>query len=508
MTAVDLLANVGSWVTRRKDAIEIIDEALVRRRMSVDYELPASVTEIETTAGGQKVYYAPLFFLPKGSDELPPPGPELIEPEPHFAAFDLRDATDRAMSLPPRYWNATISIQALEIVIERAATEHNVGIPPAHWRYLRVLLRVICRSERNEAVGILHELKTRPDLPQPFADLRNLVDLEHDEILSWLLDACSQSSIAMVPLVGDEARQGIVKLAFNAQNAVLSDPGRIKALIRAAGARIGWTGYELWIDTPFIGAETHHVEVSAPPGLQIYDAGLIDVSEEVPDDPPRDYANQVSWVSGKASEVHLYAPEAREKRRALTWVRLRVRRQEFLAVAVMASILVSVALWVAYGASEQIKQSPRGVPELLLLFPGTIAAYAARPPRHRLTSRMLVVARGLLLLVSLMPYLAAGSLALAEHKRDLIVSNSFRRPLEIFAIIASIGTVGLLLAWALPQPKITWQRLQRTLGIDIAQALPSGERLKHWYLRYEKPVWLIAFALVLTIAILATTLWR
>src|SRR4051794_40155309 len=88
--AADLLADV-LWVTRRKEAIEVIDETLVRRRMSVDYDLPETVKEIHETSAGTKVFYAPLFFLQKGSDDLPKPGPELVDPQPHFAAFDVRD---------------------------------------------------------------------------------------------------------------------------------------------------------------------------------------------------------------------------------------------------------------------------------------------------------------------------------------------------------------------------------------------------------------------------------
>src|SRR3954451_12852644 len=102
--AARLLSDVGGWMVRRKESVDVLDETLVRRHMSVDFDLPDWVWPTHNNSAGLPVAYAPLFFLQKGSDDLPDPSAVMLDPPPHFANFDLRDAASRSMSLPPRTW--------------------------------------------------------------------------------------------------------------------------------------------------------------------------------------------------------------------------------------------------------------------------------------------------------------------------------------------------------------------------------------------------------------------
>lgn len=440
--------------------------------MSVDFELPDWLEETHVSRDDQSVYYAPLFMLQKGSDDLPPPSRVLVEPPPHFAGFDVRNSQNESLSLPPRRWNAAVSIEVLKLTVAAAAQRKGRVLTAAEWAVVEELTTHICTSERNEAVHMLEQVKyEKHEFPDEYEWLRRLVN--SDATLDWLLEACAKSSITMVPLVGDAARQGIIKISFNEQIARFSvpSPGALldgrgrKTLAKIVGSRLGWAGYEFWIDTPFISAGTYHVEVEAPPGLEIYDAGLIEVSEDPTPPPTRDPNVTLSRVSGLGSEIHLYAPDAGKQHGALTWVRLRARRQEFLTTAIIVSFLIACILWVDHHFAEQIKKSPRGVPELLLLFPGAVAAYMARPGSHRLTTRMLGFARAILLLVSLTPYVAAASLAFSPHnKAGQITSNDFKSWLCWLAVSASIGTAALMIACLLPQPEIRRQRAAKRAG--------------------------------------------
>lgn len=470
-SAAVLLNRADEWVIRRKENVTFVDETLVRRRMSVDFELPPWVEPIHETRDQEPVFYAPLFLLQKGSDDLPEPGRVMVEPPPHFAAFDVRNGSGEAMSLPPRVWNATVSIEALKVATRMAAQEGRITVGATQWIWLEVLYEYICRKERNEAVQMLIELKHAPvDTLKPRHLLLRLL-LEKAPTLDWMLEACSKSSVAMVPLVGSRATQGVVKISYNEQIARfgglknLADRRGRRALAKLAGSRIGWSGYDVWIDTPFIGAGSYHVEVVAPVGLEAYDAGLF----EVPEDPEKieqlDRIPHLSRVSGLAGEVHLYTPDAGRKRGALSWVRLRVRRDEFLTTAAVVSFMIAGILWVANSATAEIKASPRGVPALLLLFPGAVAAYLARPVAHRLTTRILTVARTIMVLVAALPYVAAVSLALAQHDSSgQITSDSFKGWIFWLAVAASTGFVALLATRFLPQPTIRWQRAAKRFG--------------------------------------------
>lgn len=457
------------------------DDTIVRRMMSVDFELPSWVFPLHTTDDGEQIRYAPLFFLQKGSDNLPPPSLVLERPPPHFADFDLRGPAGGAMSLPPRSWNASVSVQAMKVAFEEGARAHGIACGPPESLFVFAALDQIARSERNEAVGLLGDLLD-PDRTIPeFVALSKV--LSADSGFAWLVSACSVASVAMVPLVGVGAGHGIVKLAYS-QEVVAAAPWR---LLRAAA---GFRGYEIWFDAPFIGARTYHVEIPAPDGLEILDAGLVAVNESeavsVHNDAAKPKAAEKSSVlhraSGFAQQVHLYVDDAKSQHGAFAWVRLRARRREFVPVALAISLLITGVLWAAYGLTDQVRDSPTGVAALLLLFPGAVAAYAVRAGRHALTARLLFVARGLLLIVSTTPYVAAAALALTPREQGQLVGSNYECWWFWLAVGASVCTVGLILGHVMPQPKIRWQQATARLSKDYRRRKDVDD-WKPWFVR-------------------------
>jgi hypothetical protein len=457
-SAEQLLRGQQNWVIRRKESISFIDHGLVRRTMSVDYDLPP-LEASGRSAADVPIYYAPLFFLQKGSDNLPPPGPVMLDPEPLFAAFDLRSAENRAMSLPPRYWNASVSIEAMYRAMRNAADGLSVDITPAIEESAREVLSSIARSTRNESVVLLEALLGEDPIPEVLTPLRTL--LTADATFRWLAAACAESSIAMVPLIGPDALQGVIKLAFDQE---IQQPPFWRVLAAGAGVR----GYEVWFDTPYIGARTHHVELAAPPGVEFYEAGIVPVAETgaIATGPP-----ELQHRSGFASQVHLYVDDASEQHGALTWVRLRAERRGFVGVAAAVAILLTSVLWAAYYLADVVDTSPTGVSTLLLLFPGLIAAYIARPGRHPFTTRLLFLARNTLLILSAMPYVAAAALALVPREEGNLVDERFKPWWLGAAIVASACTALLILACLLPQPLRFWQRHIPKRLLDAISAL-------------------------------------
>jgi hypothetical protein len=83
LSAAGLVAGGPDWITRRKERVALLDETAVRRQMSVDFELPSDLAPTGHWLG-ERVWYAPLFFLQKGSDAPFNPAAALRKPEPHF----------------------------------------------------------------------------------------------------------------------------------------------------------------------------------------------------------------------------------------------------------------------------------------------------------------------------------------------------------------------------------------------------------------------------------------
>jgi hypothetical protein len=459
-TAARLLSSGPHWIRRRKEKLTLLDETTVRRQMSVDFALPGADGPMQHW-GGTPVFYAPLFFLQKGSDKPFDPDARLEDPEPHFANFDLRDGTGKAQSLPPRTWNGMVSAEMLWAVARDAADYQRIRIAGQHYPGARGLLADICSTDQLRAVGLVDQLRDS-DAPTPEERLLRELD-RRDATLRRLLDACAIASVVIVPLFGSDARRGIVKLSYDEQVADLR-PRRGRRLL----AGLGLFGYELWVDTPYIGAGNYHFEIQAPEGLEIYDAGLVRVGlRRLYAAAPPNYRAELARSSGFGTRLHLYVPSAARAAKAFAWIRFHVRRQEFIGGALGASVAVMLVLWGAWFVREDAREAPVSVPTLLLLFPSAVAAYAARPNPHRLTARMLRGARWLLEISAALPFVAATAFALARRRNGQVVDDTFADWWLAAAIVATVIAAVLLLGREFPQPRIRLQRLADRLGMDL-----------------------------------------
>lgn len=472
------------FVRRRKEKITLLDETAGRRQMSVDYEVPPGTRPMQWWRGEQ-MYYAPLLFLQKGSDDEFDPTARLTDPEPHFANFDFRDQAGRAMSLPPRAWNALVSTETLRVVFRDAVNRQNETLDPDYAPGIDDLLRDVCVSGQLRAIGLLVEIRDGQVLSPEESFIREMD--KRDSTFRRLLDACSISSVVAVPLT-EKSLSGILKLSYDEQVQDLPKG----AFLKERRARLGWSGLSFWWGLPYAGADTYHFEIEAPAGLEIYDAGLVDVrgrTRESAKFPGR--GTERARASGEATRVHLYAPSAARTSEMLAWVSLRVRRHEFIGGAWAASVLVASALWVAYIFRNEVQNTPTSVPALLLLFPSVVAGYAARPDTHRLTARMLRLARKLLVTAAALPFIAAGALAVAERDMGKVDTDSFAHIWLGLAIVGTIIAVLLTVSSQLPVPQITAQRRAEQWGLDISrqyQPRPHPEALiaKRRRLRAER----------------------
>jgi len=462
--AASLLTNGCEWIRRRKEKVTMVDETIVRRQMSIDFELPPADPLL--LSDGVEVHYAPLFFLPKGSDGKFDPVAPLRDPEPHFANFDFRDERGDALTLPARAWNAQVSAAMLAAVIDDAVGRRGVSLDQGQRGRFQRFSRLLAPLDLHKAEARVGELRRGEfQEAEPMAgDLRLLRALDRDDPeLSWVLDAVAISSVVMIPLFGMGGRGGIRKLSYDHQISPITGE-RLQRL----RARFGWTGTELWVDSPFIGARNFHFEFEAPAGVEVFDAGMFEVVEG---SSPADVSHRLARASGLASRVHLYASGATHLRGAVSWVRLRVRRQAFVGGAVIAAGLVTAVLWAGYLLRQGVKESaPRDLSVLLLLFPSAIGTYVVRPGQHPLTSRMLLWARLLLAACSALPFIAAAAVALTPREDGEFVSASFGGWWLGCAIAASVCLVGLVAAWALPAPELQLRKWERRLGLDIRRA--------------------------------------
>jgi hypothetical protein len=493
------LGERPNWILRRKEKATLLDESVVRRQMSVDFAIPKSVPALGEV-GGRPVYYAPLFFLDKGLDE--PFRPEtLASPEPLFANFDLRNERGNALSLPSRSWNGLVTTEMLRAIIERRMRQFG-SFDPAARPGISAIARELCVSDQRSAELRLEtmraaaedpqDVRTEPDGDKKARIQRAILDVElNDEVLARTLEVCACSSVAMVPLIGEDCRHGIVKLSFDQQVAHVSSRSQPW---QTPLATVGWSGYEFWVYTPYIAAASYHFEFQAPDGLEIYDAGLVRV-----DGPPETFAGglppedaAVDRNSGYASRLHLYERNAATALKSLAWVRLRVRRQEFAGGAAIAGCFVAGTMWAAWLTAKQAALTPTSVPTLLLLVPSVIGAYAVRQGPHRLTVKMLRSARWLVAASALVPFVGAAMLALAARDTNGHAKDRFFESWWLIgALVATVIALVLIGSVIFPIPQVKTQALRRRLSLNGGR--PQDDELDpeswaaHWQKAWEGP---------------------
>ncbi len=366
-----MIGDGSSWIERRKESVRLLDDTALRRQITVDFSLRRTVEPLleEQVEGRDSLFCAPVFVLPKSPAS--------------FRSFDLLDEDDHSLFLIGREDNARISAEALiALVKERSELEPKAALPPELERELRRL----AQWEAGKAEQIAERLIS-PGGPWPTELAGIRVD---DHVCGWL-KTLSHSSIVAVLFRSAGPRRKLMKLSF--EEDINTKQRRL--------TRLGWAPYEVMIDSPRIEARSFHFEAEAPAGLRISEAQLTDSEREDP-----------IAQKGSVKRVHLYREAAERAGAGTTVLSLDVAGPGFVSGAMLASSLTIAALFACAIRASAIAANPTSAPALLLVLPGLIASYVARPDRHALTTRLLSFARVLLLGVALCAYIAAARVAL------------------------------------------------------------------------------------------------
>lgn len=412
-----LLSRGERWIHRRKESVRVIDETALQRSVSVDFTLVRRVDDealdpiIKVPEGGLPVFCPPLFVLPKGPDNL--------------MSFDLQDEAGVSLPLMTRDDNGLISGATLAALAVRVLGPERPLSPTLDDR-----LRRLAAADVPQQLVAKTLLKPRAGDP----DEQLLRELAKDDVFSWWTRTLAHSSLVVVPYRDPSIRRKIFRLSY-------LEPFDIALAVRT---RLGWTPYTVVIDSSWIEARNFHFEAEAPRGLRIAKATLFDdTSREVSD-------------GGFLRRTHLARYNARNAGAATTSLDLRVNGYGFVGGAMMASGLVVLAVAACLIQAEAIAENPTSPPALLLLLPGLIATYVARPDQHALTTRLLSFARRLLLGAGAVAYGCAAFVALdggaAEGAAVAHRTADLERVFIGGGAFALLCFLGLALGWLLARP--------------------------------------------------------
>jgi hypothetical protein len=372
-----LLVRMSSWIHRRVESIEFLDDVNVRRRVSVDFTVPRNVQPI-TDLDGRLVSVAPIALLSK--ERLP--------------RFDFRDEADDAIPLLRADEDSLIYSEALTRICEGRINRQLE-------EEVREAIRRVARAEKDEAQEA-REWFSRAGGGAMVS--RRL--LAADPVVNTLLDDAARNFPVLVSVEWPQ-RNGkslaperrILKFAFDEE---IPDDRSGAKLLQSLGwrtrrARVGATG---------VGdAASYHFGVAAPVDIEIVGARLAAL-----DPPIRRFITLDDSGKRSTTGAHLMVRGAAPRSEGIALIQMRVRRAGLLRASALTTAFIAAVLTVGALRLAKLDGQSSDVDVLLVAIPGLLAIYLARPGEHILASRLLVGVRMVVALSGLLAFVAAGSL--------------------------------------------------------------------------------------------------
>lgn len=453
-----LLIEQPTWIHRRVETIEHFDRYHVRRRVSLDMEIP----RVEADDVAEHTFLLPLATLEKK------PLKNLDVSAGQHGAVPVLTTSENSELIA-----GFIASQA-ELVLGHSPDP--------------TLMRTFYKLARRQPKGKGYSeritdsvtwFKNELDLSRPdHAKLCN-----HLDFMNLIqIYGSSFELIALVP--AHEGERLIVKYAYD--DAIRLDQGALQTWIDIQEQSDGKSGLinrwlhrsrsgrlvDKWLQRlglrptpihyplPGIGScRSYHIEVPAPEGLEIHD-GLVMAWREM--GASRDL--QARSRCGPSRRAHLHVHSASQGALGRLATRIRPSPAGWLRVAALSSatigFLLAVGAWSGILNEVLLEHPPSlrsGVAGLLLGVPGILAVLLVRTGEHPLTSRLLLGIRVLLVLSAGLAYSAAATLLIAQGQTRINWTA-----LAIAGIAFAVSTIGAAV-W----PAVhTWTHARRGLDAE------------------------------------------
>lgn len=450
-----MLTADASWVIRRKEGLELLDEHSLRRSETVDVDMAVVGEVLKREPDCTTVVPIPLFFLRKLPD--------------HFFNFDLIDDAGRSLPLSSRAMNGDLSALILQLAAKRAlgtagtASTRSGLSEPLDAALIRLASEPQGKPDESELLeNFLEQIRDSGTSDAA----RLVVMLSEDRTFPWLFRLFAKASVVTLRVFPTECSHRFFKLRYDERVSDRDDPVRTKS-------ELGWEGYPLAVEIPFMGSRNFHFQIEAPTGTRLVTAYLDEVEA------PRE---KVPAHFGSARRAHLYMPDTAKSHSGVAYVLFKVTGNGFVGAALLAAILVAATLTVFVVVADRLVDGVSPHPAYLLAIAGAVASFAALPVRHALTVRLLKSVRHLAIGSAAIAY--AGAL-LATYAPGRVDLNPTRGILAVLAAAAWIVAGALLLSWRLPAPRDPHRRIAEE-GLDADRVF---EWLADWIteVKFEPP---------------------
>lgn len=409
-----LLLEPSAWIHRRVEKVEVLDESLVRRRVSVDLTLHSDL-EAFSPPKAESIGMLPLTLLRKET----------------LRNFDLRDAAGQPLPMLSRAENERLAAACLIVDAEGLL---GAALPCE----LEASLRRVAGGEPEEARAEIQSWRRKAKRPTD-PNREQWIALCDDESFRDQAEALAENFILTAAVDLELDRRLLYKFSYEEP----FDEEDGFGFFKDVGVRLGWRRKGIKIETPGVAAcASYHLEMPAPKDLEIDAAHLRLVATSEAQQPPPEDA-----FDDDRHRAHLYVADVGPGISATALIFLRRCRDSYLWAAFLTGLLITALLAGARPRLEEISRPAQSqtAGALLLVVPTILAAYIVRPGEHRLASRVLLGVRCFLILDAICALAGVALLAGAYQGATL------HRAWGIVLAVSVAATLGLLSTLLLPR---------------------------------------------------------
>ena len=354
-----LVTNPHDWINRRVESIEVLDEARVRRRVSIDCALPTTVP-----VGGilvtPSIPVMPLTFLRKRK----------------LQHFDLIDENGGSLPALTRTENGHLAWAVLCCAAEDKLDDWPKTKLTEVWPddELAQDFRGVATgrgSEPDEALARI-ERKYRGEASCSGESL-------NDDSFIRLVRTLTRDFILFADVEPKAGQRRVLKFSY--EESIRERPFSLRARVRA---RITAQPYPFSVEVPAVGqTRSFHFEMTAPEDLAIAASALIVGDPRTPEAPPMLADSERS----PGARTHLRASDVDVSSSGVAQVFLRAQLHGFLTASVVTAFLIAITLWTGRIVLGQVANDVEAMSRLLVVFPGLLTVYLVRPGEHELATR-------------------------------------------------------------------------------------------------------------------------
>lgn len=449
----DLLLTQSDWLLRRKLSVCLVDQHWHRRDLTVDV---AFDDEIKSRARHSQLKTIPVPL-------------SLIEKQPaQTLQYDLCDAGGVRLTLPTFDENLAFGVAVLRKLVRRCFEPQHVD--SMYESLVGTLGAAGFREPTPEQIlAALSEIRAISDLPGIWRSSH------HADVFVWFSRSLLERALVTIDRPVDSNGE-VLKLGFLATHT--RDRGGVPAAERA-----GIQAFQFRLGLGAWSARSAHVELKAPPGLEILDAELMGYSEGTANaegarpkvtlfrdstSRPEPLTTESEAVispradTPRGDKAHLYVANPALAAAVDLSVKFRVDRSGFVSSAAWITAIIATELIFLATSVGSFHDQSDAAATLLLALPAVAASYIVQNNADSVTNRMLTTVRRAVLASSALALLACALLLVEdgefpEHRGDsfaMAIAHWFsdRYLWVTLAIVASWIALLAFLARRLPAP--------------------------------------------------------